>query len=349
MSTTPQTTPATSTPISAPTRLSRTTGALLGLHAGDSLGATLEFTPWATIRSRYPTGLRTIIGGGPFNWPAGHATDDTDLTRAVLLAYRDGSPASGPASDFDVVRAAADYMLQWHQGAWPGRTLGTPPVDIGNATAIGLNRYRTSRDPRRGGAGAGQAGNGSLMRCIATGLFQADREKRVKESMEISAVTHDDRRCTLSCVAYNEMVFALLCGQTPEEAVEAGLGLVREMSCKPVEEAISHGKKLQLQEIAEKGPSAELPGRAAGYVLESLMLAVAAMLDSRSLVDVLVDVVRVGSDTDTNAAIAGGLLGVRDGVEALPEEWKEKLQFRIEFEEVALKLVRSQEVEGEVS
>jgi hypothetical protein len=36
-------------------------------------------------------------------------------------------------------------------------------------------------------------------------------------------------------------------------------------------------------------------------------------------------------------------------VEALPEEWKEKLQFRIEFEEVALKLVRSQEVEGEVS
>ena len=35
----------------------------------------------------YPDGLRDIVGGGPFCWPAGHATDDTDLTRAVLLAY----------------------------------------------------------------------------------------------------------------------------------------------------------------------------------------------------------------------------------------------------------------------
>ncbi|OCL11445.1 ADP-ribosylglycohydrolase [Glonium stellatum] len=340
-----------------PTRLSRTIGALLGVHAGDSLGATLEFAPWATIRSSYPTGLRSIIGGGPFNWPAGHATDDTDLTRAVLLAYRDGSAATATATasaaattaaattaaDFDVVRAAADYMLQWYGGAWPGRTAGTPPVDIGNATVLGLRRYRASGDPRRAGAGAGQAGNGSLMRCVATGLFRAEREKRVRESMEISAVTHDDRRCTVSCAAYNEMVFALLAGRTPEEAVEAGLDLVGELDCKPVEEAINRGRLLQLQEIVEDGPGDELPGRAAGYVLESLILAVAAVLDPRPLVDVLVDVVRVGSDTDTNGAIAGGLLGVRDGAEALPEEWKEKLQFRKEFEEVALKLVESRE------
>lgn len=37
---------------------------------------------------------------------------------------------------------------------------------------------------------------------------------------------------------------------------------------------------------------------------------------------------------DTNAAIAGGLLGARDGVDALPLRWREKLQFGKEFEAV---------------
>src|SRR5215813_14416763 len=88
-------------------RADRIAGALLGVHAGDALGATLEFGSWSQIRDRYPDGLREIVGGGPFGWPAGHATDDTDLTRAVLLAYLDGEDGT------DVVRAAADNMLAW--------------------------------------------------------------------------------------------------------------------------------------------------------------------------------------------------------------------------------------------
>ena len=42
---------------------------------------------WAQIRNSYPDGLREIVGGGAFGWPAGHATDDTDVTRAIVLAY----------------------------------------------------------------------------------------------------------------------------------------------------------------------------------------------------------------------------------------------------------------------
>jgi ADP-ribosylglycohydrolase len=114
-------------------------GALLGVHAGDALGAAVEFSSHAEIRARYPAGLREIIGGGPFDWPAGHATDDTDLTRAVLLAYLD------PRAD--VVRSAADQMLAWLRGDWPGREIGSPPRDIGGATRIGLDRYTRSGDP----------------------------------------------------------------------------------------------------------------------------------------------------------------------------------------------------------
>jgi ADP-ribosylglycohydrolase len=40
-------------------------------------------------------------------------------------------------------------------------------------------------------------------------------------------------------------------------------------------------------------------------------------------------------DTDTNAAIAGGLVGLRDGVGAIPERWLGRLQFRDEFSAAA--------------
>jgi len=322
-----------------PTKVQRLLGGLLGVHAGDALGATLEFSTWHHIRTKYPDGLRTIVGGGPFGWPAGHATDDTDLTRAVLLAYR--ARADGSAAG-DVAKIAGDRMVDWLEGRWPDRSLGQGPVDMGAATGIGLQRYRSTRDPMRAGAGEGQAGNGSLMRCIATGLFQPDRASMIHESIRISAITHDDRRCVVACAAYNGIVRALLGGAIPGDAVREGLAVAAELeedAAGLVQEAIRVGiDGVKVAELAETGPG-PLKGKASGYVLESLTLAVSAVLDPRSFVDVLVDVVRVGRDTDTNGAIAGGLLGVRDGIEAIPKDWIDTLQFADEFTEVVTAMV----------
>jgi ADP-ribosylglycohydrolase len=312
-----------------PGRRDRIAGGLLGVHAGDSLGAAVEFQAYDEIRARYPDGPHDIVGGGPFGWPAGAATDDTDLTRAVLRAYLSGSD--------DVVRVAADTMLDWFEGHWPGRPAGSRPVDVGGATATGLSRYRETGDPRAGGAGAGQAGNGSLMRCLPTALAVADRPRRIRESQEISAITHDDPRCTIACAAYNEIAAALLRGASPGTAAGAGAATARELGEAAVIEAVEQGFRLRLPELVADGPG-RLPNAARGYVLDSLSLAVAALLDRRPLEDVVVDVVRIGGDTDTNAAIAGGLLGVRDGVDAIPPRWRDRLQFRAEFEEAADRL-----------
>ncbi|GIH18079.1 ADP-ribosylglycohydrolase family protein [Rugosimonospora africana] len=310
-------------------RRDRVAGGLLGVHAGDALGATVEFSSWASIRSRYPDGVTDIVGGGPFGWPPGHATDDTDLTRAVLLAYL--------APGEDVVRAAADNMLAWLSGDWPGREPGSRPSDVGGATATGLQRYRLTGDPRDAGAGTGRAGNGSLMRCISTGLVVTDEDRRIRESMEISAITHDDPRATVSCAAYNEMAAALLAGAGPDEAVEHGRAVATRLGVPAVADAIAYGRQLRPAMLALTGQTF-LADDAAGFVLDSLSLAVAAVLDARPLPDVLVDIVRIGNDTDTNAAIAGGLLGVRDGAAALPDRWLAVLQFGAEFTEAARRL-----------
>ncbi|KAH7134787.1 ADP-ribosylation/Crystallin J1 [Dactylonectria estremocensis] len=320
-------------------RESRVIGALLGVHAGDSLGATVEFSSHGQIARSYPNGLREIVGGGSFSWPAGHATDDTDMTRGVLLAYHD---LQYRHLGDDVARLAGDYFLQWRHGKWPGRKPGSYPVDIGGATRDGLSKYKKTRDPDRAGAGPGRAGNGSLMRCVPTGLFQTDPLKLVEESQRISKITHDDKKCTISCAAYNTVASKLVNGDSPTDAIAAGLQIAKtlEGTPGPVYQAIELGRTLNVATMAEKGSSRELRGGCSGYVLESLSVAIAAVLDERSLEDVVVDVVRIGRDTDTNAAIAGGLLGARDGEAAIPMNWKTKLQFGHEFRTMALDILR---------
>jgi ADP-ribosylglycohydrolase len=328
-------------------RISRTLGALLGVHCGDSLGATFEFKPWSHIIRQYPNGLRDIIGGGTLNWPVGHATDDTDLTRAVLLAYRDYEQTKHAGriqlvQEFNIAKAAAEHSLKWNEGDWPGRKKGRRPIDIGNTTRVGLRQYKMLKDPTKSGAGVGSAGNGSLMRCIPTGLF-APEGRRQNESIAISEFTHNDPRCTVACAAYNEIVAALIEGKTPQEAVEIGKTVANNLNCEKVTDAIKEGETLPLAKIAREGPRGDISFSASGYVLNSLKLSIAALLDSRSFEDVLVDVVRIGGDSDTNGAIAGGLLGARHGIEKIPERWLEKLQFRKEFEEITMCILQLQQ------
>lgn len=309
-------------------------GALLGAHAGDSLGATCEFLSQQEIAKQYPEGLDKIIGGGAFNWPAGHATDDTDMMRGLLLAY------SEVQGDQDLALLAGKHFLNWYTGDWPGRKAGSRPVDIGGATAEGLSRFAQTTNPDESGAGPGRAGNGSLMRCLPTGLFRVDKETIIAESTKVSRITHRDDGCQISCAAYNWLVAKLLEGQSPEQAVDAAGalstaledGLAERSGHHSVSAAIRLGKKIDLATLARVGPDKEdFPGKCSGLVTETLTLAIAAVLDKRSLKEVLVDVVRVGKDTDTNACVAGGLLGARDGEDAIPKEWQNTLQFGGEF------------------
>lgn len=331
-----------------PSRLSRTTGALLALHAGDSLGATLEFKSHAAIKASHPLGLRSIVGGGPFSWPPGHATDDTDLTRAVLLSYADSlllllhSSPDANQQHRSVTYRAAEYFVAWYEGRWPDVQKakgGNTPRDVGGSTAEGILAFAGSGDPTTSGTGPGRAGNGSLMRCLPTGLFQRDVHLMLAESRSIGAVTHRDETCQVSCAVYNAIAAALVAGADVSYALSQGEAVAVTMEGGregDVLRAIRRGRRTDIAQLARDGPPREhYPGRCSGHVLESLSLAIAAILDRRSLEDILVDVVRIGADTDTNAAIAGGLLGARDGEEAIPKAWVDTLQFRDEFREVA--------------
>ncbi|HUS21851.1 MAG TPA: ADP-ribosylglycohydrolase family protein, partial [Aeromicrobium sp.] len=132
----------TLTPLN-PVQLDRAAGALVGLAAGDALGAGYEF------ESVVPDPPR-MIGGGLGGWDPGEWTDDTQMAICIAEVTATG--------DFDLAAIAGQFLY------WFGRH----PPDVGNQTRAVLGPYRSGddltaiaaahyeRNPRNA------AGNGSL-------------------------------------------------------------------------------------------------------------------------------------------------------------------------------------------
>ena len=185
------------------------TGGLLGVAAGDALGTTVEHMAPEEIRRRLGV-HREIVGGGPFGRRPGQGTDDTDLTWAVVAGYLE----TGGGDSLECLDGIARAFLEWFD---------TAPSSIGHTTFRALSELRAGGDPTASGLAAeSSCGNGSLMRALPTALIRADPGRRRRESELISAVTHAHRRCTDSCVAYNEIAAALINGAAAPAAIAAG-------------------------------------------------------------------------------------------------------------------------------
>jgi ADP-ribosylglycohydrolase len=59
------------------------------------------------------------------------------------------------------------------------------------------------------------------MRAVATGIARPAPTRRRTEAAEISAITHDDPRCIYACIAYVDLIDALLRGDEPDAAIAA--------------------------------------------------------------------------------------------------------------------------------
>jgi hypothetical protein len=98
--------------------------------------------------------------------------------------------------------------------------------------------------------------------------------------------------------------------------------------------------------VAEAGRSRPIDGPDMGFTLFTAAIALRTAVEAPDVERGLLDVVGLGGDTDTNAAVAGALLGARDGRSELPVAWVERLADRdgIEREADALaRLVREPE------
>src|SRR5262245_41801691 len=286
--------------------LSRAQGCLLGQVAGDAMGELVEFLDPNAIARKFPKGINQMQDGGAFDTMAGQPTDDSEL--ALMLAR-------SIARDGKYIRenVAQSYYYWLHESA---------PFDVGSTIskairsvdieAIGMGRFA---DAMHSGASAESQSNGSLMRISPMGIFGC--RKNVDElwmlACEDSTLTHPNVVCQQACALYTcTIADAIESGRSAEELYlrRLDLGTRKEMNSSLMD---------ALQNAADDLPDF---GDNPGWVLIAFQNAVYQMLHASSFADGVVQTVLSGFDSDTNAAIAGALLGAVHGQEAIPFQWR---------------------------
>lgn len=170
--------------------------------------------------------------------------------------------------------------------------LWSGPFDVGNTTRRALE----------GSADPASEANGSLMRASPLGIVG-----RADWAREDSSLTHPNAVCGDACAAF---VAAIAAGIATGDARTSYDAAVAEARTDAVRDALRR---------AESRP----PDDYQGWVLNALQNAFHRLLRSPSLEAALLDTARAGGDTDTNAAIAGALLGAVHGRDAVPLAWRQ--------------------------
>ena len=278
----------------------RIAGTLLGMAAGDALGAGYEF-------ESSPQREIAMIGGGLGGFAPGEWTDDTSM--AVCIAE---VTATGAVD----LEAIGDRILEWARSG---------PADIGVSTSQVLGRARSGRGLPEVAADFfadhpnKAAGNGALMRTAPVALAHlGDDEAIATAARAVAELTHADPlagdSCVLWCIAIDRAI-----RERRLDGVHDGLALLPE-------ERRSHWAEVLAE--AEQRPPRTFSNN--GFTVTALQAAHAAITQTdvpdrhsaHHLQHALVEAVRIGHDTDTVAAIAGMVLGARWGASAIPFAWR---------------------------
>jgi ADP-ribosyl-[dinitrogen reductase] hydrolase len=286
-----------------PELVSRARGALLGLVAGNQLGVPTEHLGTAeAIRKAFPNGVWDLAP------PPKNSPYDDDAAMTLLLGE-----SLLECKGFD----ATDVARRWVK--W----MKVDGRGIGATTRRALTLIDRGKEPFEAGRLVRQenprsAGNGSIMRCVPVALrFRDDLDRLIRVSTQQAAITHSDERCTWGAAAVNLAVRELLHGNI--YFVDEVLHRLRDRAPRALVEAIHR--------VPREGQDA-LPVTVAGetgYVVHCVEIAFWFVTHDRTMEDALVYLAQAGGDTDTNAAVAGALLGARYGESALPPRWMDQM------------------------
>jgi ADP-ribosyl-[dinitrogen reductase] hydrolase len=75
-----------------------------------------------------------------------------------------------------------------------------------------------------------------------------------------------------------------------------------------------------------------------GYVIDTLEASLWCLLNSTSYAEAVLKAVNLGQDTDTIAAVTGGLAGIYYGVDNIPQKWIEQIARKDDILDLAARL-----------
>ncbi|NMH88975.1 ADP-ribosylglycohydrolase family protein [Flavivirga algicola] len=311
-------------------RKNKINSALFGLAVGDALGVPVEFKDRDYLK-RFP--VTGMLEYGTHAQPLGTWSDDSSLAFCL---------AESLCRRYDINDIGQKFVQ------WRNEEIWTPHgsvFDIGISTNQAIHSIETGTKPiLAGGRSEMDNGNGSLMRILPLIFYIKDFkiEKRFDIIKDVSSITHAHIRSVLACFIYLEYALNLLNGKAKWDAYkEMQIGVNRFLNNNPIcsqnemdkfhkilENRVGDYQLQVLHELDEGGINA------GGYVLDSLEASLWCILTSENYKESVLKAVNLGKDTDTTAAITGGLAGLLYGYNAIPDNWVHVLSRREDIEKL---------------
>ncbi|MDQ1233894.1 ADP-ribosyl-[dinitrogen reductase] hydrolase [Paenibacillus sp. SORGH_AS306] len=283
---------------------------IIGLLVGDAVGVPYEFLDRETI-ARHPA--VDMIGYGTHQQPAGTWSDDGALTVALLVSL-----IHHP--ELDTIDLGRRFIQWYRQGIWAARG---EVFDIGIATrkAIAHIEQDPTRPEQAGGNDEYSNGNGSLMRILPLiyKLVNKDAATRLDWITRVSSLTHRHPVSILGGLIYVEIGIQLL--QSPPSTT---LKQCYQQACQHINVQYADYPEIERYQRLLSGEIDQFPIEeisSSGYVVHTLEASIWVLLHTSNYREAILQAVNLGEDTDTTAAVAGGLAGIYYGYEQIPKEW----------------------------
>lgn len=284
-------------------------GCLLGGAVGDAIGLPGEGLHPRRLERSYPN-----LDGHRFLFGRGMVSDDTEhaLITAQALLFAGDNPET-------FARSLVRGLRKWFLGM---------PAGIGLATLKSCLRLLVGFGPDR--SGVFSAGNGPCMRASILGVCFADDQSLLPELTRVSTrITHTDPKAEWGAIA---VATAAACASLHGPCVHSGqvemVLATQPGAADELRDLIgSAWDSVQRDESTEEFALVHGMGRGvSGYVNQTVPVALHAwMRHPNDLRNGVLAVVRCGGDTDTVAAIAGGIIGAGVGRAGIPQDWLDGL------------------------
>ena len=287
---------------------------IMGLCVADALGVPVEFEDRDSLLKNPVVDMRAY---GTYNQPAGTWSDDSSMSLCHVDSLSKGL-------DYN------DIMVKFSN--WINNGEYTPHgevFDIGVGTRKALFRFLEGISPLEcGGKSEWDNGNGSLMRILpilfylrtAYGTDFLDNDESFEVIHNVSALTHGHKRSLMSCGIYISVAAMLFDEMDIKTAVELGIYKAMEYYRRQDNFAseLEHFNSLERKDFINL-PVEKI--KSSGYVIDTLEAAIWCLLNTTDYKACVLMAVNLGNDTDTVAAVAGGLAGLKYGYQNIPKDW----------------------------
>jgi ADP-ribosylglycohydrolase len=205
--------------------------------------------------------------------------------------------------------------------------------DVGITTRQALSRFASGIEPLKcSGTSEYDNGNGSLMRILPLVFYLrslygddfTDNDEAYKIIHNVSSLTHAHKRSHIACGIYISVAVQLFVNFDIKNGVYSGLHMAKTYYEKSKEytEELKHYNRIFADDFINLPQEVIKSG---GYVVDTLEAALWCLLNTDSYESCVLKAVNLGEDTDTIAAIAGGLAGIYYGYENIPKKWVEQI------------------------